>query len=183
MAEKPEGKGKEKTKPEKKAPPKREEFVEEHLVRILSTDIPGDMNIYSGLTRIKGVSWAFSNALCHILKLDKSKKVADLSPAEMEKVNAFLKNPQMPEWLLNRRKDRETGETRHIILADLDVTKEWDIRRMKKIKSYKGWRHSQGQPVRGQRTKSHFRKDGAIGVRKRKDVAKSPTPVAAPKKK
>jgi small subunit ribosomal protein S13 len=30
---------------------------------------------------------------------------------------------------------------------------------MKKIKAYKGVRHSLGQPVRGQRTKSHFRKN------------------------
>jgi len=39
---------------------------------------------------------------------------------------------------------------------------------LKKMKSYKGWRHSLGQPVRGQRTRSHFRKGSAIGVMKTK---------------
>ena len=33
------------------------------------------------------------------------------------------------------------------------------IRRMKKIKPYKGVRHSIGQPVRGQRTKANFRRN------------------------
>lgn len=164
-----------------KAPPKKEEFVEEALVRISATDIPGDMNLYSGLTRIKGVSWAFSNALCHVLGIDKAKKLSELSPQEIEKINAFLKNPSMPQWLLNRRNDRETGVSRHIIMAELDVTKEWDIRRMKKIKSYKGWRHAQGQPVRGQRTKSHFRSQGAVGVKKGKSKTEA-KPAAAPAK-
>ena len=39
---------------------------------------------------------------------------------------------------------------------------------MKKIKSYKGWRHAMGQPVRGQRTRSHFRKGSSVGVIKAK---------------
>jgi len=47
-----------------------------------------------------------------------------------------------------------------------------DIKRLKKIKSYRGIRHNLGQPVRGQRTKSHFRtnrkKSGAVGVKPKK---------------
>jgi ribosomal protein S13 len=38
------------------------------------------------------------------------------------------------------------------------------------MKSYKGIRHSAGQPVRGQRTRSHFRaKKKATGLRKTND--------------
>jgi len=146
---------------------------EESLIRILSTDIRSGLSLYAGLTRIKGVSWAFSNALCYLLKLDKSKKIADVSKEEIGKIEAFLKNPKLPTWLLNRRKDRETGEDKHNLTNDLDLTKEWDIRRMKKIKSYKGWRHALGQPVRGQRTKGHFREKGkAVGVRRVKGAKK-----------
>jgi ribosomal protein S13 len=39
---------------------------------------------------------------------------------------------------------------------------------MKKIKCYKGVRHMLGQPVRGQRTRSHFRANkgkASLGVR------------------
>jgi small subunit ribosomal protein S13 len=45
---------------------------------------------------------------------------------------------------------------------------------MKRIRSYKGVRHSLGLPVRGQRTRSNFRKNKGkvLGV-KRKEGAKA----------
>jgi small subunit ribosomal protein S13 len=64
----------------------------------------------------------------------------------------------------------------------LDLSRDFDIRRMKKIRSYKGWRHATGQPVRGQRTKSHFRHGGAIGVAKGK-ARQAPAPVKDEKDK
>ncbi len=49
------------------------------------------------------------------------------------------------------------------------------------LKTYKGVRHSQGQPTRGQRTRSHFRVSGkAVGVQKSKVGV--PKPAAAPAK-
>ena len=49
------------------------------------------------------------------------------------------------------------------------MKKDFDIRRLKKIRSYKGVRHTSGQPVRGQRTRSHFRKKGqSVSVMKKK---------------
>ena len=147
----------------------REETSKDVLIRVYSTDIPGNLSVYAGLVRIKGLSWSFSNAVCHILKLDKNKKMISLSETEISKINEFLKNPKVPEWLLNRRKDRETGDSSHKLTNELDLTREMDIRRMKKVKSYKGWRHALGQPVRGQRTKGHFREKGkAVGVKKAK---------------
>ena len=137
---------------------------EETLIRILSTDIPGNMSIYSGLTRIKGVSWSFSNAICAIVKIDKNKKIFELSEEEIKKISDFIKNPKVPEFIVNRRKDFDTGESEHVSGVDLDLSREFDIKRMRKIKSYKGIRHILGQPVRGQRTKSHFRKNRAVGV-------------------
>ena len=75
-----------------------------------------------------------------------------------------LKNPDLPEWLLNRRNDRETGEDQHLIESDLELKQEFDIRRLKEIDSYKGWRHKLGLPVRGQKTKSSFRSGSKVGV-------------------
>lgn len=149
-----------------------QEETGEELIRIHSTDIPVSFTLYAGLTRIKGISWALSNAICHVLGFVKTKKISALNEKDIEKINEFLKNPKVPEWLLNRRRDRVTGETKHLTLAELSLAKEWDIRRLKKIKSYKGLRHALGQPVRGQRTKGHFREKGkAVGVRKAKPVA------------
>ena len=69
--------------------------------------------------------------------------------------------------MLNRRKDRETGEDRHVVTSDLKFENEFDIKNLKKIKVYRGVRHSLGLPVRGQRTKAHFRHGKTVGVRKK----------------
>ena len=157
----------------KKEKTKEKERLEEDLIRILSTDIPADMRVYPGLTKIKGVSWSFSNALCHVLKIDRKKRMSELSESELKKISEFIKNPALlPSWLLNRRRDSETGEDKHLATTDLDLQKDFDIRAMKKMKSYKGIRHMMGQPVRGQRTRAHFRKGRAIGVQRTKISSK-----------
>ncbi|MBT4376291.1 30S ribosomal protein S13 [archaeon] len=137
---------------------------EGRIVRILSKDIEGKMNIYVGLTKIKGISWTMSNAICKKLGIEKTKKIGALTEGEIEKISTFMKNPDLPEYIFNRKQDLETGEDRHLIGVDLDLTKEFDIKRLRKIKSYKGFRHALGLPLRGQRTKSNFRKNRRKGA-------------------
>ncbi|MFH1358644.1 MAG: 30S ribosomal protein S13 [archaeon] len=141
------------------------------IVRILQTDLPGNKNILTGLTYIKGVSWSISNAICKILKMDPSKKVYELNEEEIKKITDFLNNPKLPDFLVNRRRDFESGEDRHLITSSLDMKKEFDIRRLKKIRSYRGLRHAFGHPTRGQRTRSNFRTKGkkkaVVGVKKK----------------
>ncbi len=152
---------------QKKAP--HQEEKKETLVRIASQDILGEQKIYPGLTKIKGVSWAISNALCVKLHLDRNMKLSELSPDQLKKIEDTLKNLDLQNFLKNRQNDFDSGENKHLLGVDLDLAKEFDIKRLKKIKSYKGMRHSLGQPVRGQRTRSHFRKTGiAVGVKKKK---------------
>ena len=133
---------------------------EEKIVRIMQTDIGGNKQIHVGLTKIKGVSWSFSNALCNKLRIDRKRKVASLNENEIKKIENFIKSPDLPSFLLNRRKDFDTGESLHLNTTDLELRNEFDIKRLKKIRSYRGLRHALGQPVRGQRTKSHFRSKG-----------------------
>jgi len=133
-----------------------------HILRIGGVDLTGDKKIVNELRRIKGVSFLFANALCKATGIDKNQKVGYMSDADAAKIEQVLKEPlkfKLPVWMLNRRADPETGENIHKIGADLKFTQENDIRFMKKIRSYKGVRHSLGQPVRGQRTKSNFRKN------------------------
>ena len=143
---------------------------QEKMIRILSKDIPGNVNIYTGLTRVKGVSWGVSNAICKLLSMDKTKKVGDLSKEEIEKISVFMKNPTLPNHLLNRRSDFEKDEKNHFITVDLELKTEFDIKRLKKIKSYRGIRHLLGLPMRGQRTKGNFRKNKmkGVGIKKKK---------------
>lgn len=148
---------------------KPQEKREERLVRILSKDIEGKMKIYVGLTKIKGISWTFSNAVCKALNLDKNKTIGALSEEEIQKITEFIKNPKLPNHILNRRKDIETGNEKHLTGTDLDLRKDFDIKKLKKIKSYRGLRHTVGLPSRGQRTKAHFRvnRKRGSGIKKR----------------
>ena len=149
-----------------------------HFIRIANTDLDGNKSIQRALTKVKGISFQFSNAICSVLKIDPTDKTGYLPDESVKRIEDLLKDPlkfNLPNWLFNRRKDYETGNDKHILTSDLDFIKDNDIKRMKKIKCYKGMRHAKGLPVRGQKTKSNFRRNkgkGSLGV-KRKKGAKS----------
>jgi small subunit ribosomal protein S13 len=161
----------EKPRTEKKKPElsgREKELASEVLVRIFGYDIPGSRNLYTGLTRIKGISWAISNAICLKLKFPRSKKIGELTKPEIAKIEEFLEKLPIYDFMKNRRSDAETGETAHFYSTDLDMKRDFDIKKLREIKSYRGIRHALKQPVRGQRTRSHFRKKGrAMGVKKK----------------
>ena len=142
-------------------------------IRILNTDIPSNRKIYQGLTKIKGISNSFSNAVCLKLNMDKNKLIQDLSKEEITKIEQTVKSPDFKPWLLNNQRDYETDEDKHISTTDLKFKIDSNKKKLMKIKSYRGLRHSAGLPVRGQRTKGHFRKAGkAVGVAKKKGAKK-----------
>lgn len=153
---------------EKELQPRLEKKYEEKIVRILSQDIEGKMKIYPSLAKLKGVSWSLSNAICKMLNIDKNRKIGSLTNEEVSKISDFIKKIQPPGYLANRKRDPETGADRHLVGVGLELQKEFDIKRLKKIKSYRGYRHAAGLPTRGQRTKGHFRKNkGKGGVKKK----------------
>ena len=140
------------------------------IVRIIDADILGNKNIYAALRQVTGVSFSFSNAVCHIMNFDKNKKVGSLSDEEIKKIEDIIKNPlkyKIPNFVLNRRKDYDTGEDKHLVSSDLKLITGFDVKRLKKVRSYRGIRHAMGLPMRGQRTKGHFRRGKTVGVRKK----------------
>jgi len=152
------------------------------LVRIANVDMDGAKPIFHQLTKVKGVGSSYSNMICSLVGIPKKKKTGELTEEEMSRIEKAISNPMefgAPAWMVNRRNDPETGKTGHLIGNDLIYVQDNDIKIMKKIRSYKGVRHSLGQPVRGQRTKSNFRrnKGKAMGVKR-----KGGAPAAADKK-
>ena len=143
-----------------------------HIIRIANTDLAGNKPINHALKKIKGIGFMFANMVCNLTNVDRTKKAGNLSNHEIDAINTFLTNPSKqgaPEWMLNRRRDFQTGEAKHLVMGDLKFTKENDVRKLKKIKSYVGTRHMFGLPSRGQKTKSNFRKNkGKVqGVKKK----------------
>lgn len=143
-----------------------------HIVRIVNTDLKGEKKVLMALQKIRGINYMFSNFICYSAKIDPRKMTGKLSADEVAKLEEVIRNPakyDCPSWMMNRRKDYESGQDMHIITTDWDITIDNDLKRMKKIRSYRGVRHMIGQPVRGQRTKSNFRKNKgkvSLGVRK-----------------
>ncbi len=145
-----------------------------YMVRIANTDLPGSKNILFAMDKIKGISVMMANAFLNVAGIDKSKRAGALTDADIQSLNEVIANPakyNIPSWMFNRRKDPETGEDIHILSGDLKFNTENDIKMMKKIRSYKGIRHSFGLTVRGQRTKANFRKNKgkvSLGVQRKK---------------
>ena len=122
-----------------------------------------------GLTQIKGVGYMFANTILNVLKIDTNQRIGHLTPEHVISIENILKNPlssNFPSWFLNRRKDIETGEDKHLITSDIAFTVRNDIEREKTIGSWRGYRHTFGLKVRGQRTRCTGRKGGAVGVAK-----------------
>ena len=137
-----------------------------HLVRISRKDVDGNKKIEQALTEIKGVGLSLSRSICLTLGLNLEEQIGYTSEEDIAKIEELLENPKeygIPDWMLNRRNDYETGDDLHLIESDLDMTLRDDLNRMRKTRSYKGRRHEVGLPVRGQRTKSTFRHSSTVG--------------------
>lgn len=147
-----------------------------HLVRVMNTDLQGEKPLYVALTKIRGVDFMLSNAVCHVCNFDRTEKTGNLTDSQVEALNSTIRDPQsqgIPQWLLNRRFDPETGEDRHILGGDIKFIQGNDIKAKQKTKSYHGLRHQKGLPVRGQKTKNNFRRTknkggGSLGVKRKK---------------
>ncbi|MFH1133235.1 MAG: 30S ribosomal protein S13 [Nanoarchaeota archaeon] len=150
-----------------------------YLVRILNTDLDGNKATGIELRKIKGVNFMYANIICTMAGIDPKKKVGNLSDAELKAIDTVIHRPAesgVPVWMMNRRNDPATGETTHLFTSDIALARDNDIKMLKKIRAYRGVRHALGQPTRGQRTKSNFRrnKGTVLGVVRKK--------VAAPEK-
>ncbi|HWP78487.1 MAG TPA: 30S ribosomal protein S13 [Candidatus Nitrosotenuis sp.] len=140
-----------------------------HIVRIVGKDIPGDKKLSVGLTHIKGVGHNFANALISRLGLNPNSNIGFLTETQVVEIEKALKDPaalNFPGWIFNRRKDVETGNTVHLITSDIAFTVRNDIEREKLSNSWRGFRHTYGLKVRGQRTRTTGRKGASVGVRK-----------------
>lgn len=147
-----------------------------YLIRVVNTDLDGNKQLVHALTKIKGVGVMFANAACHEAGIAKTKKAGTLSDTEVKTLNDIIQNPDkhgFPLWMYNRRMDPETGDDKHLLTSDLQFTQANDKKLLAMIKSYRGLRLQVGLTVRGQKTKSNFRKSktrggGSLGVKRKK---------------
>lgn len=108
------------------------------MIRISGVNLPDEKIISVALTYVYGIGLATSNKVLATLEIDPGKKAKDLTDAEANKLREEIE-----------KKIRVEGELKHQV--------KMNIKRLKEIKSYRGYRHQRGLPVRGQRTKTNSR--------------------------
>ena len=108
------------------------------MARIYGVVIPEKYRIEYGLTRIYGIGWSRAKKILEDLKIDRYKRVKDLTEEEFKKINDYLQANFKLE-----------GELKEEIKENIE--------RLKRIRCYRGIRHMQNLPVRGQRTRSNAR--------------------------
>jgi small subunit ribosomal protein S13 len=141
-----------------------------HRLRIIGTDVDGTLKASYALAKIKGVGPSLADAVLRRAGISPDKRAGFLTEVEIDRLEEIVKDPArsgLPSWLMNRRKELDTGKDAHLISADLVLRTKMDIDKMKEIKSWRGYRHAYGLKVRGQRTKTTGRAGKALGVKKK----------------
>lgn len=143
-----------------------------HIVRLSGTDIDGQECLLQGLTRVRGVGLRLSKALITHLELTPDLRLGFITEDVIHKIEKALKDPVaagLPDWFVNRPRDRMSGRMIHLTGSDLDFAQRNDIDRLRRIKSWRGTRHSHGLKVRGQHTRTTGRGGVAVGVSRKKE--------------
>ena len=107
------------------------------MPRIAGKDIPGHKKITFALQYIYGVGSHRAQKIVKQANIDPAKRARDLTSEEINKVQKLLEE--------------------YAIEGDLRRRVNDNINRLKRIKCYRGIRHIQGLPVRGQRTRTNAR--------------------------
>ncbi len=149
------------------------------IIRLSGKDVNGSLPIQRAIDQVKGVGAGMAHCLTFAietkLKIPSSSTLGSLTEQQVESIEALIKNPGqygIPTYLLNRRKDMETGKDMHLVSNDLLFATRQDVTRDIAMKSWRGHRHQYGQKVRGQRTRSTGRTGATIGVVKKSEAAK-----------
>jgi small subunit ribosomal protein S13 len=107
------------------------------MARIAGVNIPNHQHTEIGLTAIFGVGRPRARKICEAAGIDYSKKIKDLTDAEMERLR------------------EEVGK--FTVEGDLRRETSMNIKRLMDLACYRGLRHRKGLPVRGQRTHTNAR--------------------------
>ena len=123
------------------------------MARIVGVDIPRNKKIVFSLCYIHGIGATTALKICEIAKIDKEKRVQDLSEKQISSIREVISSLEI----------NVEGELRSF--------NAMNIKRLKDVGAYKGLRHRRGLPANGQRTKTNARtrkgKKRTIGLGKK----------------
>ena len=145
------------------------------IVHLIGRDVKGNVLIRPALKYVKGIGDRMAKILSAVvvkeMSISPDTPIGKLNDEQMDKLESIVKNPSthgVPAYLLNRRKDLETGKDKHMLGNDLTYAVKIYIENEKNIYTWRGYRHAFGQKVRGQGTRTSGRKGLTVGVARTK---------------
>lgn len=128
------------------------------MARISGVTIPTEKQVQISLTYIYGIGPAQAKQILDATKVDPTTRVKDLTESEIDSIRADI-------------------DKNHTVEGDLQRIVGGNIKRLKDIQSYRGVRHKNNLPVRGQRTRTNGRtkrgKRVAVGGTQKKAASKT----------
>ena len=108
------------------------------MARIAGVNIPTNKRVIIALQYIHGIGPKVASAIIEKTKIDESRRVNELSDAEVLQI-------------------REVIDRDYLVEGDLRRETSMNIKRLMDLGCYRGLRHRRGLPVRGQRTSTNAR--------------------------
>lgn len=128
------------------------------MARISGVTIPTEKQVQISLTYVYGIGPAHAKRILESTNVDPTVRVKDLSEVELDAIRAEI-------------------DKNFTVEGDLQRIVGGNIKRLKDIQSYRGVRHKQNLPVRGQRTRTNGRtkrgKRVAVGGTQKKAASKT----------
>ncbi len=108
------------------------------MARIAGVNIPTAKRIPIALTYITGIGPNIAGQICTALNIDQSRRINQLSDAEVLAIREYI-------------------DANLTVEGDLRREVSMNIKRLMDLGCYRGLRHRKGLPVRGQRTHTNAR--------------------------
>ncbi len=109
-----------------------------NLARIAGVNLPTHKRVPIALTYITGIGPTSAATICEGTKIDVTRRINELSDAEVLSIREFI-------------------DANFEVEGDLRREVSMNIKRLMDLGCYRGLRHRRGLPVRGQRTSTNAR--------------------------
>jgi len=108
------------------------------MARISGVNLPTSKRVPIALTYVTGIGHTSAAAICEAVGIDSSRRVNELTDAEVLQI-------------------REHIDANYTVEGDLRRDTQMNIKRLMDLGCYRGRRHRRNLPVRGQRTHTNAR--------------------------
>ncbi len=108
------------------------------MARIAGVNIPTAKRVPIALTYITGIGTTIAESICEAVNIDRSRRVNQLSDAEILAIREYI-------------------DANVTVEGDLRRETQMNIKRLMDLGCYRGLRHRRNLPVRGQRTSTNAR--------------------------